>query len=94
VEAHERHIEALATQLRRRLIERRRSDAAAGRSSEVELPDAVRELVAADAAILSAPTRARVAELILRDTVGLGPLEELMDDPLVEEVMVNGPDEV
>jgi len=94
VDVHDRHIEALAAQLRRRLIERRRSDAAAGRTSEAELPEAVAELVAADAAILSAPTRARVAELILRDTVGLGPLEELMDDPLVEEVMVNGPDEV
>jgi pilus assembly protein CpaF len=35
-----------------------------------------------------------VRELILRDTVGLGPLEELLTDPAVEEVMVNGPEEV
>jgi pilus assembly protein CpaF len=54
----------------------------------------VRSLVEREAAVLSAPTRARIAELILRDTVGLGPLEELMADPRVEEVMVNGPDEV
>jgi pilus assembly protein CpaF len=47
-----------------------------------------------EAAVLSAPARARIADLILRDTVGLGPLEELMADPRVEEVMVNGPDEV
>jgi pilus assembly protein CpaF len=35
-----------------------------------------------------------VAARIVRDTVGLGPLEELLDDPRVEEVMVNGPDRV
>ncbi len=59
-----------------------------------ELPVAVEGLVAREAAILSAPTRERIVELILRDTVGLGPLEELMADPMVEEVMVNGPEEV
>ena len=52
------------------------------------------ELVAADAAVLSAAMRAQLVELMLRDTVGLGPLEELLSDPEVEDVMVNGPDEV
>jgi pilus assembly protein CpaF len=88
------HAEALAAELRRRLIERRRADAAAGRSDPEDLPEAVRGLVDREAAILSARSRAGIAELILRDTVGLGPLEELMADPLVEDVMVNGPDEV
>jgi pilus assembly protein CpaF len=32
-----------------------------------------------------------VAAQIMRDTVGLGPLEDLLADPAVEEVMVNGP---
>ena len=58
------------------------------------LPDAVRELVDEDAAILEAPTRERLHELILREAVGLGPLEELLADPPVEEVMVNGHDHV
>ncbi|HYU61854.1 MAG TPA: CpaF family protein [Solirubrobacterales bacterium] len=88
------HAEELAVELRRRLIERRRSEAAAGRSSGEPLPDAVESLVEADAAILSAGRRAELRELILRDTVGLGPLEALLADPEVEEVMVNGPDEV
>jgi pilus assembly protein CpaF len=94
VDARERHTTALAAELRRRLIEQRRAEAAAGRASSDDLAGAVRSLVEREAAVLSAPTRARIAELILRDTVGLGPLEELMADPRVEEVMVNGPDEV
>jgi pilus assembly protein CpaF len=88
------HAEALAVELRRRLIEQRRSDAAAGRSTGAPLPEAVEALVDADAAILSPPRRAELRDLILRDTVGLGPLEALLADPEVEEVMVNGPDEV
>ncbi|HSJ18148.1 MAG TPA: CpaF family protein [Solirubrobacterales bacterium] len=94
VDPDERHHRALAAELRRRLIERRRAQAAAGKPRSDPLPAAVRKLVDEDAAVLSDATRARVAELILRDTVGLGPLEELMADPQVEEVMVNGPDEV
>jgi pilus assembly protein CpaF len=88
------HAEALAGELRRRLVERRRSDAAAGRPPGAPLEDEVRDLVDDDAAVLSAPRREQVAELILRDTVGLGPLEELLADPAVEEVMVNGTDDV
>jgi pilus assembly protein CpaF len=89
-----RHLDRLAAELRRRLIERRRAEAAAGKSNPAPLPAAVRELVDADAAILEPATRARVCELILREAVGLGPLEELLADPAVEEVMVNGHDRI
>jgi pilus assembly protein CpaF len=85
-----RHLDQLATELRRRLVEHRRAEAAAGNSKPAPLPAAVRELVDADAAILEPATRARLCELILREAVGLGPLEELLADPAVEEVMVNG----
>jgi pilus assembly protein CpaF len=84
-----RHLDQLAAELRRRLIERRRAEAAAGRSSP-NLPAAVRDLVDEDAAILEPETRDRLCELILREAIGLGPLEELIGDPAVEEVMVNG----
>jgi pilus assembly protein CpaF len=89
----DRHEEALAAELRRRLVERRRAEAAAG-SGVAELDDAVTELVDREAAVLSEARRAHLRELVLRDTVGLGPLEELFDDPAVEEVMVNRHDEV
>ncbi len=54
----------------------------------------MRELVDEAAAVLSPARRERIAELILRDTVGLGPLEELLADDEVEEVMVNGHESV
>jgi pilus assembly protein CpaF len=88
------HLEALAADLRRRLIEQRRSLAAAGKSAAGTLEDGVRDLVDRDAAVLSPPLRDRLVDLVLRETVGLGPLEELLDDPVIEEVMVNGHDRV
>jgi pilus assembly protein CpaF len=35
--------------------------------------------------------RDELAELIMHDVLGLGPLESLLDDPEVSEIMVNGP---
>src|SRR6202022_1104749 len=35
--------------------------------------------------------REELAELIMHDTLGLGPLETLLEDPEVSEIMVNGP---
>jgi pilus assembly protein CpaF len=92
--ARARQIEELAASLRVRLIERRRVEAAAGRTPEAELADEVRDLVAEEAALLGAGDRAEIEMRIVRDTVGLGPLEELLADPTVEEVMVNGPGSV
>jgi pilus assembly protein CpaF len=94
VGAADRNAEALAADLRRRLVERRRAEAAAGRARGDDLERAVTELVDQHAAALSERQRARIRELILRDTVGLGPLEQLLADPAVTEVMVNGSDAV
>jgi pilus assembly protein CpaF len=84
----------LARELHRGLVDRRRAEAAAGRPMGEPLERAVHDLVEREAAVLSPARREQVAELILRETVGLGPLEELLADPAVEEVMVNGPSEV
>jgi pilus assembly protein CpaF len=88
------HLETLAAALRQRLIERRRTAAAAGGTSAGELGDEVRGLVDAEAALLGRADRGVLVARILRDTIGLGPLEDLLADPAVEEVMVNGPDRV
>jgi pilus assembly protein CpaF len=92
--AIERQRDELAARLRERLIERRRADAAAGRRAGVDLAEAVDELVEREAAILPLHEREEIVARILRDTVGLGPLEELLADPEVEEVMVNGHERV
>ena len=88
------HVEDLSADLRARLIEQRRALAVAAAERVPELPDAVRGLVEDEAAVLSPERRAELTERVLRDTVGLGPLEELLRDPAVEEVLVNGHDDV
>jgi pilus assembly protein CpaF len=93
-EIRQRHLDALATELRRRLVERRRAQAAATDTKLEPLDEAIEAVVEEDAAILERETRVRLRELILREAVGLGPLEELLSDPAVEEVMVNGHDRV
>jgi pilus assembly protein CpaF len=92
--ARERHIAEVAATLRARLVERRRAEAAAGGRGVTDLERTVRELVDEEAAVLTAADRAEIAARVIRDSVGLGPLEILLADPAVEEVMVNGPDRV
>jgi pilus assembly protein CpaF len=92
--ARVRHIEELAASLRAELIDRRRTAAASGALGAADLADEVAELVAEEAALLGEADRSELAARIVRDTVGLGPLEDLLADPRVEEVMVNGPESV
>ena len=79
-------IEELASALRRRLIERAR----AGESPGEDVQEQVRELVDREAVSLPAPERAALCERVLLLATGLGPLESLLADPAVDEVMVNG----
>jgi pilus assembly protein CpaF len=90
VDLREKDVAELSASLRGRLVERRRAEAAAGRSPGGELADAARLLVEEQAAILPPRHRDEVVERIVRDSIGLGPLEILLADPEVEEVMVNG----
>ena len=80
-------LDELAGALRRRLIERAREGGSGPDGLEVE----VRELVDREAAALPDPEREALADRVLRLATGLGPLEPLLEDPSVEEVMVNGP---
>jgi pilus assembly protein CpaF len=92
--ARQRHLETLAESLREKLIEARRDAAASGATPSAELGEEVRRLVEERAAPLGAEDREALVARVMRDTVGLGPLEDLLADPTVEEVMVNGPDRV
>src|SRR3954471_14768242 len=83
-------LDELASALRGRLIERARSGEAAGG----ELEDEARTLVESEAAPLPEDERRALGERVLLLATGLGPLEPLLSDPRVDEVMVNGPDAV
>ncbi len=89
MDATTRDTDALVADLRRRLAEERRSAAAAGELTG-DVTTAICTLVEREAAVLPAAGRSKLARLIERETVGLGPLEDLLADPAVEEVMVNG----
>jgi pilus assembly protein CpaF len=78
-------LDELASSLRERLIERARAgEAGNGLVSEVS------ELVEAEAAPLPAAERAALRERVMLLVDGMGPLEPLLSDPSVDEVMVNG----
>src|SRR6058998_2720593 len=83
-------LEELAEALRRRLIARARE----GVHEEGALAVQVRALVDAEAPALPDASREELAARVVRLATGLGPLEPLLADPLVDEVMVNGPREV
>jgi pilus assembly protein CpaF len=83
-------LEDLAVALRTRLIERAR----AGEAGQGPVEEEVRALVEREAAPLPEADRAALAERVVLLATGLGPLEPLMSDPAVDEVMVNGPGEV
>ena len=83
-------LDELAEAFRRRLVERARE----GASGAGDVRADIRALVDADAAALPDAEREALCERIFVLATGLGPLQVLFDDPTVDEVMVNGPDDV
>jgi pilus assembly protein CpaF len=79
-------LDELAAALRARLVERARDGEAGG-----SLEDDVRALVEEEAVALPDAERAALVERVIVLATGLGPLEPLLADPAVDEVMVNGP---
>jgi pilus assembly protein CpaF len=82
-------LDELAVALRGRLVERAR-DGRVGGSLEGE----VQSLVEDEAAPLPQADREELAARVVLLATGLGPLEPLLADPSVDEVMVNGPGSV
>jgi pilus assembly protein CpaF len=80
-------LDILAGDLRDRL-------AAEAGDPDVDLTTRIRALVDREAAVLDAGARAELAGRIAERAFGLGPLEPLLGDPAVEELMVCGTEPV
>ncbi len=80
-------LEPLAAELRERLV-REAADGGGDAAARVAA------LVAREGALLSEAERAELRRLVTERSLGLGPLEPLLADPEVDEVMVNGPGRV
>jgi pilus assembly protein CpaF len=79
-------LDDLATALRERLLR----EAGEGGEGAADLPGRIRALVDRECGLLDAPARERLAAMVAERSFGLGPLEPLLADPAVDEVMVNG----
>ncbi|MCU1443076.1 MAG: CpaF family protein, partial [Cryobacterium sp.] len=56
--------------------------------------DVLTEIVEAEKLPLSVEERQRLVRQISDDVLGYGPLQPLLDDPSLTEIMVNGPDQI
>ncbi|HEV7772312.1 MAG TPA: ATPase, T2SS/T4P/T4SS family [Conexibacter sp.] len=80
-------LEQLAGELRERLVRSAGEDGG-------DAAQRVSALVAREGALLSEAERGTLRRLVTEHSLGLGPLEPLLADPDVDEVMVNGPGRV
>jgi pilus assembly protein CpaF len=87
--AEQRLIDRLRAQLA--LVRRERAVRAAAASA---IADDARELVDRELAVLPAARREELLGALLRRTVGFGPLESLMEDPRVSEILVTAPERI
>jgi pilus assembly protein CpaF len=78
-------LDRLADDLRARLLDQ------AGAVEDSDLHARIRALVDREAALLDEAARDHLVALVAERSFGLGPLEPLLRDPAVDEVMVNGP---
>lgn len=68
------------------------------REANTEMREQVRQVVGAlceeENTLLNFTERQKLVEEILDETFGLGPLEALLKDPLVSDILINGPQQV
>ena len=76
-------LDSLAASLRERLV-------AEADDTGAEPAERIRALVDREAGMLDAPAREELARRVAERSFGLGPLEPLLADPAVDEIMVSG----
>lgn len=85
----------LKEKVHKEIIELINHEAAGGKdisgNQEEYLLKSIEGLIDANAAGITRADRSRIQKEIYNNVVGLGPLEPLLDDPEISEIMVNGP---
>ena len=79
-----------ATEAVRSLLIRRAAEAELDTGDRAAIADLVERLVEEEAPLLALDERKRLIGEVLAGAVGLGPLEPLLSDPEIDEIMVNG----
>lgn len=95
--ARERSLEDVIETVRERVLENHAElvmEARLSRAKRNEVLALVSELIVSGDLYVGRLTRKDLAERIVQELCGLGPIDEFMDDPTVTEIMVNGPYEV
>ncbi|MDM8300468.1 CpaF family protein [Collinsella tanakaei] len=96
--AEDERVRALKRDVKRQMLERvgfaevaRMANAPDAQRSREELRPAIEAVInAGDREGIGADTRTRIVDEVLNDVVGLGPLQPLLEDDTVSEIMVNG----
>ncbi|MFO0972675.1 MAG: CpaF family protein [Phycisphaerae bacterium] len=87
----------LKNRIHRKLVEQLDLSALSARQGDEvreEVRQAVTQLCNAENALLNVNERQRLIEEILDETFGLGPLEVILADPNVSDILINGPRQV
>ncbi|MHB0878944.1 MAG: CpaF family protein [Anaerolineae bacterium] len=86
----------LKTRIQTRLVSELESTEKLGQKDIVEqkIQELFDSLLAQENIILSRAERGRMFDLIVSEILGYGPLDPLLDDTTVSEIMVNGPDRI
>ncbi|MCA9537492.1 MAG: CpaF family protein [Myxococcales bacterium] len=93
----DRPLDALARRLHRRVIDRLDIGAVAALDRDRlrdKLRDAVSQILTADGVDLTVAERDAVIGQLVDEIAGLGPLEALLADPEITDILVNGPDTI
>src|SRR5947208_14944993 len=88
--------ERIKNRLQARLIEES-ADAPGDEDREqraAKITDALTAVIAEMGLSLTKPEKQRLLDSVLNDFLGLGPIEALISDPTITEIMVNGPDQI
>ncbi|HEX9096600.1 MAG TPA: ATPase, T2SS/T4P/T4SS family, partial [Candidatus Dormibacteraeota bacterium] len=91
----EQQAERVKNRLQARLIENIDEGEDEDRAQRAErITEALNAVVAEMGLSLTKPEKARLLDSVLNDFLGLGPIEALISDPTITEIMVNGPDQI